>query len=46
MKSCGLALSVDGSDNGLISCFKKEKKCELGKAMLENQLKIFKESTL
>ena len=27
VKSCRLALAIDGSDNGLISCFKKGKKC-------------------
>ena len=31
MKSCGLALAIDD---------KKGKECELGKAMLENQLKF------
>ena len=41
MKSCGLALATDGSDDGLISCFKEGKKCESGKVLLENQLKIF-----
>ena len=46
MKSFDLALAIDDSDDGLISCFKKEKKCEPGKAMLENQLKIFNDITL
>ena len=46
MKSCGLALAKDSSDDGLIFCFKKGKKCESGKAMLENYLKIFNYSTL
>ena len=46
MKSCGLALAIDGSNDGLISCFKKGKKCESAKAMLENQLKFFNDSTL
>ena len=27
VKSCRLALAIDGSDNELISCFKKGKKC-------------------
>ena len=27
MKSCGLALAVDGAEDDLISCFKEDKKC-------------------
>ena len=41
MKSCGFALPVYGSDDGLFSCFKKGKKCASGKAFLESQLKNF-----
>ena len=40
-----LNILIDGSDDGLISCFKKEKKCKSGKGMLESQLKIFIDST-
>ena len=46
MKSCGLSFAIDGFDDGLISCFKKGKKCESRNAMLENQLKIFIDNTL
>ena len=41
MKSCFFTLAIDCSDDGLISCLKKGKKCESRKAMLENQLKNF-----
>ena len=34
MKSCGLALAIDGTQDDLISCFKKGKKCAPGKALL------------
>ena len=44
MKSLGLTLAIDGSNDRLISCFNKEKKCESGKSMLENQ--NFNDSTL
>ena len=27
MKSCDLALAIDGTQDNLISCFKKGKKC-------------------
>ena len=27
MKPCALALAIDGSEDGLIFCFKEEKKC-------------------
>ena len=33
MKSCALALAVDGTEDGLISCFKEGKKCEAGRAL-------------
>ena len=35
MKSCGLALAVDGTQDELISCFKKGKKCEARNAKQE-----------
>ena len=40
MKSCALALTVDG-DDGLITCFKEGKKCEAGRALLESQMRLF-----
>ena len=36
MKSCSLALPVDGNVDGLISCFKEGKKCEAGRALSES----------
>ena len=41
-----VTLANDRSDDRLISCFKKGKRCEWEKAMLENQLKFFNNSTL
>ena len=41
-----VTLANDRSDDRLISCFKKGKRCESEKAMLENQLKFFNNSTL
>ena len=38
MKSCGLALAVDGTEDDLISCFKEDKKCAEGRALLQTQM--------
>ena len=38
MKSCGLALAVDGTEDDLISCFKVGKKCAEGRALLQTQM--------
>ena len=38
MKSCGLALAVDGTEDDLISCFKENKKCAEGRALLQTQM--------
>ena len=38
MKSCGLALAVDGTEDDLISCFKEGKKCAEGRALLQTQM--------
>ena len=35
MKSCDLALAIDGTQDDLISCFKEGKKCAAGKALLK-----------
>ena len=37
LKSCALGLSVDDSQDHLISCFKEGKKTEEGAAQLKNQ---------
>ena len=38
MKSGGLALAVDGTEDELISCFKEGKKCAEGRALLQTQM--------
>ena len=38
MKLCGLALTIDGTQDDLILCFKKGKKCAAGKALLNLQM--------
>ena len=38
MKSCGLALAVDGTEDDLDSCFKEGKKCAEGRALLQTQM--------
>ena len=38
MKSCGLALAVDGTEDDLISCLKEGKKCAKGRALLQTQM--------
>ena len=38
MKSCGLALAIDGTQDELISRFKECKKCAAGKALLKTQM--------
>ena len=38
LKSCGLALAVDGTEDDLISCFKEGKKCAEGRALLQTQM--------
>ena len=38
IKSCGLALAIDGTQDDLISCFKDGKKCAAGKALSKTQM--------
>ena len=38
MKSCGLALAIDGTQDDLVLCYKKGKKCAAGKALLKTQM--------
>ena len=38
MKSYGLALVIDGTQDDLISCFKEGKICAVGKALLKTQM--------
>ena len=38
VKSCGLALAVDGTEDDLISCFKEGNKCAEGRALLQTQM--------
>ena len=38
MKSCGLALAIDGTQDDLISCFQEGKKCVARKALLKTQM--------
>ena len=38
MKLCGLALAIDDTQNDLISCFEKGKRCRAGKALLKTQM--------
>ena len=38
MKSCGLALAIDGTQDDLISCFKEGKICAVAKALLKTQM--------
>ena len=38
MKSCGLALPIDGTQDDLISCVKESKICVAGKALLKIQM--------
>ena len=38
MKSCGLALAIDGTQDDLISCFKEGKICAVRKALLKTQM--------
>ena len=38
MKAYGSSLAVDGTADDLISCFKKGKKCEGGRALLQAQM--------
>ena len=45
MKSCGLGLPVDGSEDHLISCFKERKKTESGSKLLSNQIRIIHDSS-
>ena len=46
MKSCGLALSVDGSQDEQISCFKQGENCEAGRDLLKNQMLYFADKDL
>ena len=43
MKSCALNLAIDGSEDELITCFKKEKSCHAGADLLKCQMDIIKE---
>ena len=45
-KSCGLNLNTDGSDDGLIHCFKEKQPCEAGAEILKSQLSVLDESQL
>ena len=38
MKSCGIALSPDGSEDDLISCFKEKRSCRAGREVLRQQM--------
>ena len=38
MKSCGLVLAVDGTEDDLISCFKESKQCAEGRVLLQTQI--------
>ena len=38
MKSCGVVLAIDGTQDDLISCFKEGKKCAAGKALFKKQM--------
>ena len=38
MKSCGLALAIDSTQDNLISCFKESKICAARKALLRTQM--------
>ena len=38
MKSCGLVLTVHGTEDDLISCFKEGKKCAKGRPLLKTQM--------
>ena len=38
MKSCDLALAIDGTQDDLISCFQEGKKCVARKALLKTQM--------
>ena len=38
MKSCGLALAIDSTQDDLISCFKESKICAAGKALSRTQM--------
>ena len=46
MKSCGLALAVDGTQDGFISCFKEGRKCEAGRSLLVSQMQLFTDGEL
>ena len=46
MKACGLSLAVDGTADDLISCFKKGKKCEGGRALLQAQMENLNDGSL
>ena len=41
MKSCALALAIDGCEDGFISCFKEGKKCKADWVLLESQMRLF-----
>ena len=46
MKSCWLGLSIDRSEDHLISCFKEGKKTDSGLQLLANQTKIIRDTSL
>ena len=46
VKSCGLGLSIDGSEYHLIPCLKEEKKTDSGSQLLANQTNIVSDTSL
>ena len=46
MKSCGLALAVDSTQDDLISCFEEGQKLAAGKALLKTQMLNLNDQTL
>ena len=44
-KACALNLNVDGSEDSLIHCFKKDQPCEKGYAKLQQQLGILQDES-
>ena len=43
LKTCALNLSVDGSEDHFIHCFKEEQLCETGARQLQSQLSVLQE---
>ena len=46
MKSCDLALAIDGTQDDLISCFKEGEKCAAGKDLLKTQMSNLNDKNL